>query len=432
MGRSLIRQLEQILNTDTYDDSVGGVNVSAVAEPSVSGTLQGDLNVIRTLIKDTKGTSYWYSDLGNYFDPTSASGGLDTKSVSLANMAGNTLDSKTILMAVEEDNSGSGYTVSGVSTGALVSVSTAYATPTSRVGLPIYASTANAGSYHDEGGQDRVCRVDVVDMSAGAEMQTDAGHTIYAKMHDAADFSGTGTGTDVYMRLYANDAVTDLSTVSGGAPSSIKFVYPHRKLLSNMSEYDWLRTDFISSWEGDVELVEDIQNIWSFTGASNDDGSAQPWDNATGNYMLASDPDNLKDAIDDINDGIGDATYTPGNYITSGETVATSIEALDIQLKTVTDDLEDVSGNKIVESVSSTIGANVYHDLPGSVLYTPDATSGSEGKNMDVYVGGQLLSADTGSGGANADRDYGETTTSGVTFRFEIQTGRNVTYMIRK
>jgi len=51
---------------------------------------------------------------------------------------------------------------------------------------------------------------------------------------------------------------------------------------------------------------------------------------------------------------------------------------------------------------------------------------------MDIYVDGQLLAADTGSNGANADRDYGETSTSQVTFRFDIQTGRNITYMVRQ
>ena len=433
MARSLIRQLEQILNSVTYDDAVSGVNTSNVAEPTVSGSLQDDMNIIRTLVKDAKGTADWFSDLGTYFDPTSTtSGSTNTKDVSLSNMAGNTLDAKTILMAVSEDNSSAGFTVSGTSTGTLVSVTTAYSTPTNRIGLPIYASTANNGSYWDEGGLDRVCRVDVVDMSSDTEIQTNAGHTVYAKMHDAADFSGTGTGTDVYMRFYADDAVTDLSTISGGTPSSVKFVYPHRKALSSMSEYDWLRTDFISSWEGDVELIEDIQNIWAFTGASNDDGSAQPWDNTSGNYMLSVDPSDLKSAIDDINDGIGDETYATGTYIVSDEGITTSIEALDVQLKTVTDNLASSTGDKVVESVSSTISANVEHGLPGGNTYTPDSTSGNEGSNMDVYVDGQLLAADTGVAGTNADRDYGETSVSGVTFRFEIQEDRNITYMIRQ
>ena len=174
--------------------------------------------------------------------------------------------------------------------------------------------------------------------------------------------------------------------------------------------------------------IEDIQNIWSFTGASNDDGSAQPWDHTTGNYMLSADPNNLKDAIDDINDGIGDVTYTEQNYVTDGESVATSIDELDMKVK----DLEEGgSVEKVAEAAASDIVMNVEHPLPSSKTYVPYSTAGSEGKNMDVFVGGQLLSADTGVAGANADKDYGETSTSGITFRFTVQEGRNLTYMIR-
>jgi len=50
---------------------------------------------------------------------------------------------------------------------------------------------------------------------------------------------------------------------------------------------------------------------------------------------------------------------------------------------------------------------------------------------MDVYVNGQLVMADTGSNGADANRDYGETTTSGVTFRFDVAADSNLIYVIR-
>ena len=89
-------------------------------------------------------------------------------------------------------------------------------------------------------------------------------------------------------------------------------------------------------------------------------------------------------------------------------------------------------GEKYVESVSSTITKNTEHILPNSITYTPDATSGQEGSNMDVYVDGQLLAADTGAAGVNADRDYGETSVSGITFRFDVQEGRNITYVVRE
>jgi hypothetical protein len=50
-----------------------------------------------------------------------------------------------------------------------------------------------------------------------------------------------------------------------------------------------------------------------------------------------------------------------------------------------------------------------------------------------VFVDGQLLAADTTvSGVGMADRDYGETSSSSVTFRFDIQVGRNITYVVRQ
>jgi hypothetical protein len=101
-------------------------------------------------------------------------------------------------------------------------------------------------------------------------------------------------------------------------------------------------------------------------------------------------------------------------------------------LQVVEDSVAAGVGEKYVESVAALISANVEHPLPYSISYTPDSTAGREGKNMDVFVDGQLLAADTGAAGANADRDYGETTTSGITFRFNIQADRNITYVVRQ
>jgi hypothetical protein len=432
MARSLLRQLEQIRRAATYDDAVSGVNTSAVAEPTVSGSLEEDTNVIRTLMKQIKGTTNWFDDPGNYFDPTSTtSGNAETKALNLNNLKNNTLDAKTIILAVTDDNSGSSYTVSGTSTGILLSpVTTNYADSTDRTGLPIFASTANNGSYYDEGGADNVCRIDVIDASNDSEFQDASGNTIYAKFHDGADFSGTGENTDVYARFYADGSACDLSTVSG--VSSVYFVYPVRKRLSDMQEHEWLRTDFISSWEGDVELIEDIQNLWSFTGASDSDASPQPWNNTSASYLLQSDPSDLKSAVDAINDGVGSRLFAENNYISDGDSITDALDSLDQELKDISDSLTAGVGDKYVEAVASEISANTPHTLPYSLTYTPESTAGREGKNMDVYVDGQLLAADTGSNGANADRDYGETSGTQVTFRFTIQAGRNITYIVRQ
>jgi hypothetical protein len=293
------------------------------------------------------------------------------------------------------------------------------------MGLPIFASIS--GSYYDIDGDDNVCRVDLINMATDSEIVDGSGNIIYGKFHDGLDFSGSGEGTDTYIKFYANDA--EATMVSG--VSELAIVYPQRKRLTDMQEYEWLRTDFISSWEGDIELIEDIQNLWSYTGASND--TTEPsWDNASANYILASDPTDLTTAINLLNTEIGDRTYTAGNYITTGEDIADSLDALDVQLKTLSDSIDQGVAEKYIESVTTEIARNVEHALPNGLTYTPYAVAGEEGKNMDVYIDGQLLAADTGAAGVNADRDYGETTASGITFRFDVQVGRNITYMIRQ
>ena len=434
MARSLLRQLEQIRRAALYDDAVVDANTSAVAEPTVSGSLEEDTNVIRTLLKQLKGTTNWYDAPPDYFDPTNTDAiSTANKSATLNNISGNTLDAKTIIVAVSDDNSGNGYTVSGTSTGVMLSpVTTNYADAANRLGLPIFASTTNSGAYYDLGGNDNVCRVDIINTSNDGEFITTAGDTVYGKFHDGADFGGTGETSDVYVRLYANNAPIDMSSVSGTV-TNIKFVYPVRKRLSDMQEHEWLRTDFISSWEGDIELIEDINNMWGFTGASNNvDSTTGTWTNTSASYLLQSDPSSLKTAIDLINDGVGSRLFAEENYISSGATITAALDALDQEIKDLSDSIASGVGEKYTESVGVAITKNVAHTLPYSITYTPEDTAGREGMNMDVFVDGQLLAADTGANGVNADRDYAETSSTSVTFRFGVHVGRNITYVVRQ
>ena len=433
MARSLLRQLEQIRRAATYDDDIAGANTSLVAEPTSSGSLEQDTNIFRTLLKQMKGTTNWYDDPGKYFDPTNTDiGNAKNKQLSFASISGSTLDAKTIILAVTAENGGVGYTVTTGASGVLITTSTRYATAANRTGLPIYASVS--GTYVDELGSDNVCRVDVVNMATNSEIEVSPGVNLYAKLHDGADFGGTGGGTDVYARFYTGAAPGTLATLPAGI-SKVGFVYPYRKRLSDVEEYEWLRTDFINSWEGDVELIEDISNLWAFTGASNDDLNPAPWTNIGAGYLLTSNPSNLKSAIDLLNDGIGSMSFGVGTTYINGDTmVAESLVDLDAALKAVADQIAAGIGEKYVESVTgSPIAKNVAHTLPTAITsYTPSSAGGQEGKNMDVYVDGQLLAADTGAAGANADRDYGETTGTSVTFRFDIQVGRNITYVVRQ
>lgn len=432
-SRSLLTQLEQIRRSETYDDLVVDANTSAIAEPTTTtGTqirLQHDLNVFRTLIRQIKGETNWFDDLGTYFDPANTSSGdITTKHMTLENIKGNTLDSKTILLATDEDNSGAGYTVSGTDAGLLFTTGLSYAVWSDRRGLPIFSSVANAGTYSDEGGSDDVCVIDLIDSDTGGEFQDGSGNIIYAKFHDGADYGGVGNGTDAYVKFYSNNTPY---TFTASDPTNIMFVFPYRKVLSEMEEYEWLRTDFVSSFEGDDELLEDISNLWSFTGSTDGDSSPQPWTNTGGNYIFNSDPSDLQSAMDEVNTEIGDRTYT-GNYITSDDPIADSLEDLDVKLKEIEDSLDATSAAKYVLELSSDVSAGNETFLPTGVTYTPDDTSGQEGSNMDVFVNGQLVSASTGVGGVNEDKDYAETSISGVTFHMDLYQYTNITYMVRQ
>lgn len=418
--RSLLRQLEQIRNTATYDDVVADVYNSNVAEPTVSGTLEGDLNSLRTIVKELKGTSNWFGDLGNYFDPTNTDGSnTENKDLNLSNLKDNTLDSKTVIIGVTANNSGNGYTVASGTDGVILSISTPYATAENRTGLPVYASIS--GTYYDEGGADTVCRIDVIDNETGASFENSDGDMVCAKFEDGLDHSGSGSGHDVFAKFYANDVEY---TLDENDPTSIKFVYPVRRQMSNVSEYEWFRTDFVSAWEGDYELVEDVDNLWGYTGAS-DNVSSNTWSNTSSWYVLSSNPSSLHAAIQHINDEIGDRNYDE-YYLSDGQSVTNSLVALEDAVN----DLAAGAVVKYVEAISNVILPNTAHNTPAN--YTPCSDSGQEGKNMDIYVDGQLLAASTGSNGDQSDRDYSEISTSQVAFSFTLHPGQNITYMIRK
>ena len=282
MARSLLSQLEQIAGSLNYNDLVSDIHSGAVAEPpdsTISGSLEYDINLLRSHLREVKDlSSDWFATLPTYtaaVDGSTVSGSL-AKLVSPTHGVGNVLDAKSVLLPVDADNSGAGFAISGTDTGFLFITSVQYADAADRRGLPIYAST---GTYYDEGAGDEVVRIDLLDLSTGNEFVGSNGATVFGRFHDGADNGGTGDGVDAWVEFYT---VSGAYTWTGSDPSDITMVYPRRKILSEMNEEDWFRTDFVSGFEGDVEIIEDIENLWNYTGAS--DGVTDPtWSN-TGNW----------------------------------------------------------------------------------------------------------------------------------------------------
>ena len=433
--RSLFTQYEQIRRSASYDDDIADVNNSETAEPTtptISGSsdsvVEHDLNVIRTLLKQLNGTTNWYDNVPIYFDPTNTDiSDTQNKPANLTNIAGNTLDSKTIITAISDNNSGTGFNVSVGSTGFLFSTSLAYATVSDRRGLPIFNSTTHSGAYFDADNIDEVVGIDLIDLSTGGEFRDSSGNIIFAKFHDGSDYSGSGDGTDVYVKFYTD---TGAYTTVSGDPSSIMMVYPYRKLMADVAEYEWERTDFISSWEGDAIIVDQIMDLMSYIGAT-DNESYPIWTAISGSPIVDSSNTSLWDALNNINTSFGDRIFTEQNYLTNGQSISSSIDALDMATYDASQLVADTISDKYIEVVTSDITANTAHLLPAGLSYTPYSTAGQVGKNMDVFLDGQLMTASTGINGANYDGDYAETDSTHITFHFKIHRYSNITYMIR-
>jgi hypothetical protein len=123
-------------------------------------------------------------------------------------------------------------------------------------------------------------------------------------------------------------------------------------------------------------------------------------------------------------------TFTEDNYLTDGQSVAAALDALDIGLQDVSESITShYTETKYTWEADTNYAPNSSITVPAT--YTPDATSGQEGSNMDVYMDGQLLAASTGAAGVNADRDYAEVNGTTVQFHFNVRQGSNIIFVIR-
>jgi hypothetical protein len=174
--------------------------------------------------------------------------------------------------------------------------------------------------------------------------------------------------------------------------------------------------------------------LWSFTGAVNH-GTTPSWTYTGAGYAVIS-GSSLLTALNTLNNVIGNTSYSGTTYITALDDIAESLVDLDSAIKSVADSVAAGVGEKHIEYVSSDIIAGTAHALPGVLSYTP-ATVAEQGdlklgKNMDVFIDGQLLVASTGTNGDVEDMDYSETSGTSITFHRDVYAGSNITYLIKQ
>lgn len=420
--------------------SQSGLSWDMLNEPSVEDDINRAITQLRNII-DT--ANDWFDPMPRGFDAANTDGA-NTKNekMSLKVLADDWYGSKTKIIDIEDDNSGNGYSRGAGDVGQLIYTSHGYADPADRRGLIVQKSVANTGSYYDEAalgaiemGKHKVMLISMdPNNQLGDEFFGSNGTLVYGLLEDGADHepSGLGEGTSIYVKFYNNIAgVPTAYTWTANDPDKIRIMLPFRKRRRDINEYED-RLHFKNGVLGDAELAMDMEEVRDALGLVDGEGSGDwDWTNTAAFYPLDGDPATAEQAINDINDAIGDRQYTEENVVTDGETITQSIDELDKAISAGS------LKSKILERVSSLIFKGTNHTVPfnlgsgyngGAGVTTYKVDSGNWGRYMDIFVGGAKIVPWNGTNPLTGQ--YKEINNTTVQFLFNVRRGQIIEYKI--
>lgn len=437
MPRSFLSQALQVAGSASYDDAIASPHSAGVAEAQTA--LEGDLNVMRTLMKDLLGATNWYDTpemtikgiADKYFIERITPAGFDNQS---SGTGTSTTNFDTAIKTITGHNNGAGDSSTG---GVIVDATKAY-------------------------------RIAIRDASTKNPIDDGSGNEVYARL--------SWSGTQYILNWYSTQSGVEVAyNFTGAINIDVAFVGVSRRY----EDLDW--NQFIDpSWHDVAGLtgVLDDSNVttgpWTYllTGLTTQQQVNNKLDllgssaNGNGASLIAIEDasawyatGNIEGALNELETLLGSTTsttynFTENNVLADNDYVYPALNKLDLKwgdlasvangegaslvgvedagayytgvnveavLQEIGQKIEDVSGwEKVVETTVVPISSGASHTIPGGKTYTL-----ATGANMDVYLDGQLLVA----GAAN---DYQELTTSTISFNFTVPTGKNITYMIRK
>lgn len=381
-------------------------------------TLQDDINYIRTDRQSIKGTTNWYDAVPTYQRPTAVGTFVPAN---LTNIAGKTTDA----VAYNVNRAFYGQTVAPTNT--LVTVSSPsnlkHADAVDKTGVPCFDAAPFIGDYTS-------CYVHIVDGYsdgyAGSELTVlsgpQKGERIFGVTYAGSSTSPNSVEVHFYSAAYnVNYSVApNPYTWEAGQPTTINLLYGYNERLDQLDQ-NAFRTVPALGILTDAALAGDVNNILQTIGTvSGNTNLLGLLTNTGANYPFFNLPDatpSVVEALNTLNSQIGDRTYS-GGYLTSGQTVAASLQALS----------NAISGSSItrtIERLASSLPANTAHTLPGGLSYILDGTN--NGLHLWVYTRGLLR--DPGSV-SNGD-DYEETSTTSITFYNVQRADDHINYFVR-
>ena len=426
---SKISPARQIRATETYEDTLTQLGLADqnafAAGAEGTGYLEEDLNYLRTQINRIVGQTNWY----------------DNPSVNLETLTN--VSNKVIIQPVQ---------LNGIT---FASGSTALTGITS--GVAALSSGSNVGYVYDSAGTpavDTYAKVTVRDAVTNSPLVDASENMIYGVLTFDGSDGGTVTGTAG--GLLGIDLYTDVngtatpSTYSG----TVEVLIPQRTTIANASENFAMINAGFASATGSIELgdrrwvtLDTTDGTYKVTTGDNTELSLSQNVDVT-NAINAIIPQTQK--AYDLAQGLKSITGisfneastwsvstdlttewnvgTTTNYLDG--TVQTSyldaFSKLDSQLKVVENLAINATPDTQVLILSSLTSSGTPVTIPNSKTY-----ANTDVNAMGIFLNGQKLVSDNLAGGANQG-DYAETSTTTVTFNFNLTPGDVITFVIYK
>lgn len=393
-------------------------NAAAVASDANNGaiswternpySLEDDLNYVRTDRRLIKGTTNWYDAIPTYQRPTAVGTNVPAN---LSNIASKTLDAHAwITNRVFRAD-----TVAASDTNTIITAigQLKHADATDRTGIPVFDG-ADAGNWNST-------YVEIINPTTENYLIAIGGiadgYRIFGRAAAAATTSPNSVQIDFRAVPLGADITTSIAyTWDGYQPTTIDIYYPYRERADQLNE-NALRTTLINGLFApgaeDTTLRQVVgvpDGYTSLAGLLTNTGPFYPFNN------LPDGTPSVVEALNTLNAQIGIRDYT-GPILTDGYTITQSLQQL-------ANAIASANFIRVIERLGADINANVAHTLPGGNTYTPDGTF--NGQNLVVYTRGLLRDP----GPVANDNDYGETSSTQVTFYSKLKNKDHINYFI--
>jgi hypothetical protein len=229
----------------------------------------------------------------------------------------------------------------------------------------------------------------------------------------------------VEVAFYSVPAGGDISTQSTPytwetalSPAVVNIVYGYFEQLDEASEFT-LRSIETLGVEESGSLRQDVTDIQQVIGMADGDTFLENLTNTVSFFPFFNLPDatpSVTEALNTLNAQIGDRNYS-GAILTDGQTIVASLQAL-------SNAMAGANVVRYIERLGADLAANTAHTLPLAATYVQDGTN--NGRGLSVYTRGILRDPGTV---LNGD-DYGETSTTSVTFYAKQKLGDHINYYV--